>query len=352
MTTRLTRRLAVCALALPLAIAATWAPTAARASDEVNVYSYREPGLIDPILAAFKAETGITVNVIFAKAGLIERIVAEGANSPADVLLTNESGLLVQAQEAGITAPLASPALEAAIPAELREPAGHWFGLTRRARVVYASRERVAQDAITYEELADPKWRGRICVRSGQHSYNIALIASMIAHHGTGKTEAWLKGLKANLAHKPAGGDRDQVKSVYAGECDLAIGNSYYMAAMLNDSKQPEQKQWAAAVKMLFPNAHDRGTHVNISGAALLKHAPNRDNGVKLLEFLASPTAQEMYAAMNGEYPVNATVKIAESVASWGELKPDTLPLAEIAKLRKAASEMVDRVGFDNGPGS
>jgi iron(III) transport system substrate-binding protein len=347
---RHTLRLATCALALPmLALATLAAPDAARAAGEVNVYSYREPGLTDPIFKTFEKETGIKVNVIYSKDGLVERMSAEGRNSPADVLLTPESGLLIRAKEAGVTQPLQSKHLEEVIDAKLRDPEGHWFALTQRARVVYASKERVKQDQITYEELADPKWKGKICIRSGQHTYNIALIASIIAHDGEEKAEAWLTGLRDNLARKPAGGDREGVRDVHAGLCDLAIGNTYYMAAML---KNPEQKAWADSVRILFPNAADRGTHVNISGAALAAHAPNRDNAVKLIEFLASPEAQEIYAEGNGEYPVIAAAKTSELVKSWGELKPDKIPLSDLAKLRKKASELVDKVRFDAGPSS
>jgi len=343
--TRSLLRRAISAVALPvLAVGA-----GAQAAEEVNIYSYREPGLIDPILKTFTAETGIKVNVIYSKDGLIERIAAEGRNSPADLILTPESGLLILAKTTGVTQATQSKVLEGAIDAKLRDPEGHWFGLTRRARVVYASKDRVKQDAITYEELADPKWKGKICIRSGQHTYNIALIASMIAHDGEEKTEAWLTGLRDNLARKPAGGDREGVRDVQAGLCDLAIGNTYYMAAML---KNPEQKAWAESVKMLFPNAADRGTHVNISGAAVAAHAPHRDSAIKLLEFMVSPEAQEIYADANGEYPVIAEAKPSDLVKSWGELKSDTIPLSDIATLRKKASELVDKVRFDAGPSS
>ncbi len=342
---------AIAALAMPvIAIAGTVVSSVqAHAEGEVNIYSYREPGLIDPILKRFTEETGIKVNTIYSKDGLIERMAAEGANSPADLLLTPESGLLIQAKAAGVTQALNSKTLEDAIPAALRDPDDHWFALTQRARVVYASKDRVAQDAITYEELADPKWKGKICIRSGQHTYNIALIASMIAHHGEEKAEAWLVGLRDNLARKPAGGDREGVRDVQAGLCDLAVGNTYYMAAML---KNPEQKVWADSVKMLFPNAADRGTHVNISGAALAAHAPHRDTAAKLMEFLASEEAQEIYAEANGEYPVIASAHPSELVKSWGELKADPIPLSDLAALRKKASELVDKVRFDAGPSS
>ncbi len=319
------------------------------ADGAVNIYSFREPKLIDPLLKAFTEKTGIATNVVFAKDGLIERLSAEGKNSPADVLLTNEFGLLTQAAAAGVTQPGVTDAIAKSVPAEFRDPAGHWIGLTRRGRVVYASKDRVKQDTITYEELADPKWRGKICVRSGQHTYNVALVASMIANIGEEKAEAWLTGLKNNLARKPAGGDREQVRDVQAGLCDLAIGNTYYMAAM---QKNPEQKAWADAVKMLFPNADDRGTHVNISGMALTANAPNKDNALKFMDFLVSVEAQQLYAEANGEYPVASGVEASETVRSWGALRADKLPLAKIGELRKAASEMVDRVRFDQGPAS
>jgi iron(III) transport system substrate-binding protein len=319
---------------------------------EVNIYSYRQPYLIDPLLKEFTQETGIKVNVIFAEKGLIERIQAEGRNSPADVLLTVDVGNLTQATDAGIAQPIHSPALDAAIPPAYRAADDEWIGLTRRARVVYASKERVKLDKITYEDLADPKWRGKICIRSGQHVYNVALIASMIAHHGEQWTEQWLKGVKANLARKPAGDDRLQVKGVYAGECDIAIGNTYYMGAMLQNDKEPEQKAWANSVNILFPNSGDRGTHVNVSGAVVAKYAPHKDNAVKLIEFLASDKGQEMYAEVNNEYPVKVGVPWSPLVKSWGDFKPDPISLNEIAALRKTASELVDKVGFDDGPSS
>ena len=342
-----------CAFALALLFPLPAATIAmAEEAGEVNVYSYRQPYLINPLFKAFTEQTGIRVNVIFAEKGLIERIQAEGRNSPADVLLTVDVGNLTQATDAGISQPIQSPALEAAIPPAYRAADNQWFGLTRRARVVYASKERVKLDKITYEELADPKWRGKICIRSGQHVYNVALIASMIAAHGEAWTETWLKGVKANLARKPAGDDRLQVKGVYAGECDIAVGNTYYMGVMLQNDKEPEQKDWANSVNILFPNTGDRGTHVNISGAVVAKYAPHKDNAMKLLEFLASDKGQEMYAEVNNEYPVKQDVPWSPLVKSWGDFKPDPISLNEIAGLRKQASELVDKVGFDEGPSS
>jgi iron(III) transport system substrate-binding protein len=344
----------VAALALlPLALAVAHAPgVKATEANEVNVYSYRQPYLITPLFKAFTEQTGIKVNVIFAEKGLIERIAAEGRNSPADVLLTVDVGNLMQAKDAGIGQAIHSAPLEAAIPQAYRDDGGIWWGLTRRARVVYASKERVKLDHITYEDLADPKWRGKICIRSGQHVYNVALIASMLAAHGEDWTETWLKGVKANLARKPAGDDRLQVKGVYAGECDIAVGNTYYMGAMLQNDKEPEQKDWANSVNILFPNTGDRGTHVNISGAVVAKYAPHRENAIKLLEFLASDKGQQLYAEVNNEYPVKEGVPWSRLVQSWGSFKPDPISLNEIARLRKKASELVDKVGFDDGPSS
>jgi iron(III) transport system substrate-binding protein len=317
-------------------------------AQEVNIYSYRQPDLIAPLLDAFTAETGIKTNVLFLNKGLVERLAAEGANSPADLILTVDISRLSGAKGAGVTQAVDNAAINGAIPANFRDPEGHWYGLTTRGRVVYASADRVAQDTITYEELADPKWKGKICVRSGQHDYNIGLIASMIAHHGEEKTEAWLAGVKDNLARKPAGNDRAQAKGVFAGECDLGIGNTYYVGLMMTNEKEPEQKDWAKSIKVLFPNSQDRGTHVNISGMALAKNAPNRDAAVKLMEFLASPEGQEIYAEQVFEYPVEPNAEASDIVKSFGDIKPDTLPLDEIANNRKAASVLVDKVGFNN----
>lgn len=321
---------------------------AARADGEVNVYSYRQPFLVQPLFDTFEKETGIKVNVIFATKGLIERMSEEGESSPADVLLTVDIGRLNQAVTTGVAQPVKSDLIAANIPAEFRDPEGRWFALTSRARVVYASRERVKQDAITYAELADPKWKGRICIRSGQHEYNLGLIASIIANDGEEQALKWLEGLKANLARKPGGNDRAQVKSVFSGECDLAIANTYYMGAMQTNEKEPEQKEWAASVHILFPDGATRGTHVNVSGMVMGKYAPHRDNALKLMEFLASEEAQRLYAEVNFEYPVKPGVAWSDRVRSWGDFKPDTISLAEVAKRIPLASEMVDQVRFND----
>lgn len=342
-------RLSVAAMALA---GASLLPFAAAAEGTVNIYTSRQPDLIKPLLDAFTEETGIQTEVLFLNQGLEDRVDAEGQNSPADVILTVDIGRLINTKEKGVTQSLENETINANIPEQYRDPEGHWFGLTMRGRVLYASKDRVDQDTITYEELADPKWKGKVCMRSGQHMYNIALIASMIAHNGEEKTEEWLKGVKENLATKPDGGDREQARAIFAGECDLGLGNTYYVGLMMKNEKEPEQKEWANAIKVLFPNSEDRGTHVNISGMALAKHSPNQENAVKLMEFLSSEEAQAIYAEQNNEYPLLPGAEISETVKTFGEIKPDTLPLADVAKYRKQASELVDRVGLDDGPAS
>lgn len=324
---------------------------AASAEDIVNIYSYRQPPLIEPVLNAFTAKTGIKTNVLFLDKGLDERILAEGENSPADVILTVDIARLSAIADKGITQPVSDEAINSKIPSEYRDATGNWFGLTKRGRIVYASKDRVAQNEITYAELSDPKWKGKICMRTGQHDYNLALIASVIAHNGAEKAESWLKGVKANLARKPEGGDRDQAKAVFAGQCDIAIGNTYYIGEMLNNTKEPEQKKWVSAIKLLFPDADGNGTHVNVSGMAMAKYAPNKASALALMTFLASDEAQKIYAEKVYEYPVNPAIAPSDLVASWGALRADNLPLSEIAKYRKAASEMVDRVALDDGAG-
>ncbi|MCC9622673.1 Fe(3+) ABC transporter substrate-binding protein [Thalassospira sp. MA62] len=317
----------------------------AASAQEVNVYSLRQAFLVEPIFEKFTSETGIKVNVIFAEKGLVERIKQEGANSPADVLMTVDISRIQQAVDAGVTEAVSNDVLAENIPAHLRGADGNWFGLTQRGRAIYASKDRVGADEIqTYEDLADPKWEGRICTRSGTHVYNVALFASMIAVHGEEDAKEWLEGLKSNLARKPQGNDRAQVRAIKEGECDLSIGNTYYYGKMLDD---PEQKEWADAVNLIFPNQDNRGMSMNISGMSLIENAPNRDNAIKLMEFLSEDVAQEMYAQVNYEYPVNPDVEWAENVKVWGVFKADDLPLEDIARLSPAAIRMVDEVGYN-----
>jgi iron(III) transport system substrate-binding protein len=315
-------------------------------SDEVNIYTYRESKLVQPLFETFTKETGIKINVISASSGLEQRIKTEGANSPADVLLTVDIGRLEEAVQLGITEPVKSAVLDKVIPAEYRDPEGHWYAVGRRARVVYASKPRVKQTMLTYEELADPKWRGKICIRSGQHMYNIGLFAAFIAHHGEAKTEQWLRGLKINLAQKPSGGDREAARDVAAGKCDLGIGNTYYWALM--HEREADRKPWADATRVILPTFEGGGTHVNISGVVLAKHAPNKANALKFIKWMVGDKAQRMHADLTYEYPVRAGISTNKIIASYGSLKADTLTLSQIAQHRKAASALVDKVGFDN----
>ncbi|AOZ69291.1 iron ABC transporter substrate-binding protein [Rhodobacter xanthinilyticus] len=327
---------------LALIPALTAAPALA---EDVNVYSHRQPELVQPLFDAFTAETGINVNVAFVDKGMVERLTAEGARSPADLVMTVDIARLDQVVAAGVTQAVDDPALEAAIPAEFRDPGQHWFGLTSRARIVYASKDRVAPGEVTtYEDLADPKWKGRICTRPFTSDYNVALTAAFLAHHGPEATRAWLEGVKANLAKRPEGNDRSQVKSIWAGECDISLGNTYYMGQMLAD---PEQIPWANAVNIVFPVFEGGGTHVNISGVAMTKSAPNRDNALKLMEFLASDEAQRIYAETNHEFPIKPGVARSALVESWGEFTPDSLSLTEMARLRPEALKLIEDVNFD-----
>lgn len=317
----------------------------AASAQEVNVYSLRQAFLVEPLFEKFTEQTGVKVNVIFAEKGLVERIKQEGSNSPADLLMTVDISRIQQAVDAGVTEAVENDVLSNNIPAHLRDPEGHWFALTQRGRAIYASKERVADGEITsYEDLADPKWEGRICTRSGTHVYNVALFASMIAVHGEEKAKEWLEGLKSNLARKPQGNDRAQVKAIKEGECDLALGNTYYYGKMLDNE---EQRPWAEAVNIVFPNQDDRGMSMNISGMSLIEGAPNHDNAIKLMEFLSGDAAQEIYADVNYEYPVKSGVEWSDNVKSWGTFKADTVSLAEIARLTPDAIKMVDEVGYN-----
>lgn len=331
------------------ALLATLLGTVPAAAAEVNLYTTREPGLIRPILDAYTAKTGTTVNTVFVEKGLAERVAAEGERAKADVLMTVDIGNLIELVDRGLAQPVKSAALEAAVPPTLRDPDGRWFALSSRARVAYAdARDFSGLKALSYEELADPKWRGKLCLRSGQHPYNTALIAHHLVKHGTEKTEVWLKGVKANLARKPAGGDRDIARDILAETCEIGLGNSYYVGLMRSGKGGPEQVKWGEAITVALPKFEGGGTHVNVSGAVVAKNAPNRDEAVKLLEYLVSDEAQGLYAQANYEYPVKAGATIDPLLTAMGPLAIDPTPLAEIARNRKAASLLVDKVGFDN----
>lgn len=319
--------------------------TAQAAAEEVNVYSNRQEFLIKPMLDTFTKETGIDVNVVFIKDGMGERLEREGRLSPADLVLTVDVSRLMDVVDKDLTQPVQSEVLEQNIPAQYRDADGKWFAVTTRARAIYSSVDRVGKrDDITYEELADPKYKGKICTRSGKHPYNVALTASMIAEHGSEYTKNWLQGLKDNLARKPQGGDRDQIKAIRDGVCDYALGNSYYYGVMLTND---DQREAAESVYINFPNQGDRGTHVNISAVAMTQHAKNKDAALKLMEFLAGDEAQHLYASANHEYPVKPGVDPSDLVKAWGDFKSDTLPLTDVAKHAQEAIKLVDEVKYD-----
>ncbi len=325
--------------------AALTASSFAASADEVNVYSFRQAFLIEPIMEKFTEQTGIKVNILFAKKGLIERVKREGELSPADLVLTTDISRLMQLENDNLTQAVDSKVLTENIPSQYRDPEQQWFALTTRVRNIYSSSERVGPAAnITYQDLASPEFKGKICTRSGKHPYNVSLVASVIAHQGEAAAKTWLEGVKANLARKPQGNDRAQVKAIKDGLCDYSLGNNYYLGKMLAD---PKQVSWAEAVNINFPNQQTTGAHVNVSGVVLAKYAPNKENAIKLMEFLSDDVAQQMYAEVNYEYPVNESVKPSKLVASWGDFKADKLPLAEIAEQHEAAIKLLDEVKFD-----
>jgi iron(III) transport system substrate-binding protein len=316
------------------------------AAEEVNIYTTRQEELIRPLLDKFEQETGIRANVVFTKEGVVERMKSEGANSPADAILTADVGWLLTAKKEGLLQPIDSEVLEAAIPAQYRDPEGEWFGLALRARPIMYAKDRVDPSELsTYEALADPKWKGKICIRTSSHIYNQSLVSSMIAADGAEKVEEWANGFVANFAREPAGGDRDQIKAVAAGECDIAIANTYYLAGMLSSS-DPAEVEAAQKVAVFWPNQADRGVHVNVSGGGVTKSAQHRDNAVKLLEFLVSDEAQKIYAESVYEYPVKPGVPVAAAVAGFGEHKADPLNLADIGEHNAEAVRIMDRAGW------
>lgn len=331
----------------------------ASANDEVvNIYSYRQPFLIQPFLTKFTEQTGIKTNVVFSKKGIFERVKAEGKQSPADLIFTVDiANLTAGAGKHDIAQAIESDVVNANIPAQYIAKDKKWVGLTKRVRVIATSKSRLplADAPKNYEDLADPKYKGKICIRSGKNKYNVSLIASMIAEHGKAEAKQWLTGVKANLARKPQGNDRAQVKGIAEGICDIAVLNNYYLGKMLYkyDKEQgknvPNEKQkgWVEKINIIFPNQENRGAHANISGVLLVKHAPNKANAVKLIEFLTGDAAQHMYAELNYEYPLKSGVNASDLVSSWGTPKVDSVDMNEIAALRSQALELVDEVKFD-----
>jgi len=315
------------------------------AAQEVNVYSYRPAALIKPMLDVFTEKTGIKVNLVYAKKGMLERLKHEGRNTPADLIFTVDIGRLSDIKAAGLTQAVQSDVLDTNIPQSQRDEEGHWYGLTARARILVASKTRAKGELSSYADLASESMRGRVCTRSGKHPYMVGLTAAMIAHMGVQQTEQWVAGVKANLARKPQGNDRAQVKAISEGECDVAVINHYYMYKMLQD---PKQKAWADSVEVIFPDQQGNGTHMNISGMVMSRYAKNHDKALSLMEFLSSSEAQKMYSEVNGEYPVQAGVALSEQLKMWGDFKRDDVSLTKVAANRAEAIKLMDRVAYDD----
>ncbi len=314
---------------------------------EVNLYTTREPKLIAPLAEAFTRQTGIQVRTAFMKDGMVEKLKSEQKNSPADVLMVVDIGQIVDLDEASAFQPVDSTVLKAAIPAHLRSDQGTWYAMSLRDRVLYAD-PRLGLKAFTYEQLAAPEWKGKVCIRSGQHPYNIGLIAAMLAHNGAAQTEQWLRGVKQNLARPAVGGDRDVARDILGGICELGIANAYYAGQMKTAKVGTDSRKWGDAIQVIRPTfAQSGGTFVNISAAGVARDAPNKVNAIKFLEFLASEAGQDLYARADFEYPVRKGVALDPMVESFGPLHPDSLPIKDIARLRKQASALVDEVKFD-----
>ncbi len=322
-------------------------PMLASANSEVSLYSARKEKLIKPLLDRFTATTGITVNLLTGKAdALLKRLEVEGKNSPADLFITTDAGRLHRGKIAGVFQKVESDVLNKAIPSNLRDKDGLWFGLSQRARpIMYVKSKVKPEELSTYEALADDKWKNRICIRGSSNIYNQSLVASMIANIGAEKTETWAKKFVVNFARPPRGGDRDQIKAAAAGQCDIAIANTYYLGKMIH-GKDETQKKAADAVAVFWPNQTDRGAHVNVSGIAMTKSAKHKDNAKKLMEFLVSDESQEWYASANHEYPVREGIKSTDTLKSWGKFKADSLNLSNLGELNADAVQLMDRAGW------
>ncbi len=313
----------------------------------INVYSARQEGLIKPLLDQFTDSYGIEVKLITGKGdALLTRLELEGNNSPADVLITIDAGRLYRAQEAGVLQAVSSEELSNNVPKHLRSKDNLWYGLSMRARTIVYSRDRVSPEELsTYEELANSKWRKKLCIRSSSNIYNQSLVASFVANNGVSTTEKWLQGIKSNFARKPQGGDRDQVLAVAAGVCDLAVVNTYYLGGMLKSSND-SQKDAANKVNVFWPNQNGRGAHVNISGAGITQSSQSPENAKKLLEFLSSSNSQRWYAEVNNEYPVDPKVEVSPILKSWGSFKADSLPVEVLGQLNNQAVKSMDKAGW------
>jgi len=322
-------------------------PISSGLAAELNVYSYRVPQLLQPFLDAYTAETGTQFNVVHAPKGLAQRLQSEGAGSPADVVLTVDISRIAELENMGLLSPLNSDVINQRVPVHLRDDGGTWTALSTRARVIVVSNTRVQEGEITrIEDLAKPEWKGRICSRKGSHVYNRALLASLVVHLGEEAAEDWAKAYVDNLAKRPQGNDRAQAKSIYAGECDVALMNTYYYGAMANNTKNPEQQDWAKAIRMVFFNQDDRGQHINISAGGVVKTSPHQDEARAFLEWMTGPTAQRIYAEVNAEYPVNADVAPDPSVAAWGAFKADDVSIEAIGRASSTAQMIIDRTGW------
>jgi iron(III) transport system substrate-binding protein len=313
---------------------------------ELNIYSHRQPFLIKPFLDAYSKKTGTKINVVYASKGLAQRLQAEGAHSPADVILTVDMARLHVYADKDLLTAVSSKILNGNIPEHLRDPKGRWFAFSKRARVIaVAKRATDLAELKRYEDLTNEKWRGRVCTRPGSHVYNRALLASILNADGKDAATSWANGLIKNLARRPQGNDRAQVKAIFEGVCDIAIINNYYFGK-LKHSKKKAQRDWAEAVRLIFPNQDDRGTHINISGGGVAKHSKHKAEAVRFLEFLTSKEAQDLHGRINFEYPVNPSVQPTDELKSWGTFKEDQMPIGRIAELAPEAQKIIDRVGW------
>ena len=322
-------------------------PATSWSAESLNIYSSRKEQLIKPLLDKFTKTTGIKINLTTGKSGvLLRKLEMEGTNSPADVLITSDAGNLARARSDGLLQSVESRKLNQLVPEHLRDLDGYWYGLTMRARPIFYNPKKVQpKELSTYEQLADSQWRGRICIRSSNNIYNQSLVASMIASDGGEAVLNWGRGLVKNFARTPQGGDRDQIKAVAVGICDIAIANSYYYAAMLN-SNDASEKEAARKVALFWPNQNGRGTHINVSGGAVIKSSKNTKNAIALFEFMLDESSQNWYAHVNGEYPVNRKAIISPLLLNWGDFRSDKLNLTELGKYNSDAVRIMDRAGW------
>lgn len=333
---------------LPI-VALTFAIPSLTSAAEVNIYSARQPFLIQPILDDFTEQTQIETNIVYAQRGLVKRMIKEGNRSAADIVLTSDVAPLYQLSKLNLTQAIKNTTLEKNIPEKFRDPAGNWFGLTTRARIIYAAKDRVDSSQLkNYEDLMSPRWKGRICSRSAKHNYMLSLLSAILLARGEEFTLQWLIKVKENLARKPQGNDRAQVKAIKEGVCDVALVNTYYFGKMLTNKRKPEQISWANAVNLIFPNQNNRGSHLNISGIALARNAPNTEAAIQLMEYLSSDRAQFLYAQKNYEFPVRQGTKTSRFLEEYmPTFKQDHIPLIELAKQHRKVLALIEQSEFD-----